>query len=75
MRALEPHRQGWHQRDIAAALGASKGAVSRWLTAARDDGPEALVSPSDRVRRETQADPRAGAPDPGLPLACYFANS
>ena len=44
MRALELHRQGWLQRDIAAALGASKGAVSQWLFAARDAGPEALVS-------------------------------
>lgn len=48
MRALELHRQGWLQRDIAAALGASKGAVSQWLTAARDAGPEALVSHMDR---------------------------
>lgn len=48
MRALELHRQGWKQRDIAAALGASKGAVSQWLAAARDAGPEALVSHTDR---------------------------
>lgn len=48
MRALELHRQGWLQRDIAAALGASKGAVSQWLTAARDAGPEALISHMDR---------------------------
>jgi transposase len=48
MRALGLHRQGWLQRDIAAALGASKGAVSQWLTAARDNGLEALVSHMDR---------------------------
>src|SRR5512143_72469 len=48
MRALELHRQGWKQRDIAAALGVSKGAVSQWLAAARDAGPEALVSHTDR---------------------------
>jgi len=48
MRALELHQQGWLQRDIAAALGASKGAVSQWLTAARDAGPKALVSHMDR---------------------------
>jgi transposase len=48
VRALALHRQGWFQRDIAAALGASKGAVSQWLTAARDAGPEALVSHRDR---------------------------
>ena len=39
-------QQGWKQRDIAAALGASEGAVSRWLAAARHGGPEALRSHS-----------------------------
>jgi transposase len=48
MRALELYRQGWRQCDIAAALGASKGAVSQWLASARDDGPEALASHTDR---------------------------
>ena len=42
MRALELHQQGWMQRDIAAALGATEGAVSQWLAAARRGGPEAL---------------------------------
>jgi len=46
MRALELARQGWKQRDIALALDASKSAVSRWLTAARRGGPEALRSHS-----------------------------
>jgi transposase len=44
MRALDLAQQGWKQRDIALALDASKGAVSRWLAAARRDGPEALFS-------------------------------
>src|SRR3954466_5720616 len=44
MRALDLARQGWKQRDIAVALDASKGAVSRWLAAARRGGPEALRS-------------------------------
>jgi len=44
MRALDLSRQGWKQRDIAAALDASEGAVSRWLAAARRGGPEALRS-------------------------------
>src|SRR3954454_11483286 len=48
MRALELNHQGWSQRLIAAALGATKGAVSQWLAAARDAGPEALVSHTDR---------------------------
>ncbi len=48
MRALGLHRQGRKRRDIAAALGASKGAVSPWLAAARCAGPEAPASLTDR---------------------------
>ena len=48
MRALELNRQGWSQHDIAAALGASKGAVSQWLAAARSGGPDALTSHTGR---------------------------
>jgi transposase len=44
MRARDLARQGWKQRDIAVALDASEGAVSRWLAAARRGGPEALRS-------------------------------
>src|SRR5512135_3774380 len=44
MRALDLEQQGWKQRDIAAALGATKGAVSQWLTAARHGGREALLA-------------------------------
>jgi transposase len=44
MRALELDQQGWKQRDIATALGATKGAVSQWLTAARHGGREALLT-------------------------------
>ena len=48
MRALELHQEGWSQRLIAAALGATEGAVSRWLAAARAGGREALASHTDR---------------------------
>jgi transposase len=48
MRALELHQQGWTQRGIAAALGATESAVSRWLAAARLRGREALSSHTDR---------------------------
>ena len=34
MRALELKHLGWKQRDIAAALGVTDGAVSQWLAAA-----------------------------------------
>src|SRR5512144_2338176 len=36
--------RGWMRRDIAVALDASEGAVSRWLAAARRGGPAALRS-------------------------------
>jgi transposase len=39
---LHLKQQGWRQRDIAEALGASEVSVSRWLARARDGGPEAL---------------------------------
>jgi transposase len=44
MRALDLAQQGWKQRDIAVALDASEGAVSRWLAAARRGGREVLRS-------------------------------
>lgn len=44
MRALDLARRGWKQRDIAVALDASEGAVSRWLATARRGGPDALRS-------------------------------
>jgi transposase len=43
-RALQLKQQGWYQRHIAAALGVSEDAVSRWLRRARDGGPDALRS-------------------------------
>src|SRR5438874_8286456 len=42
LRALQLKRQGWYQRDIAAALGVSEVTVSRWLARARQGGVEAL---------------------------------
>jgi transposase len=48
LRALELHQQGRAQRGIAAALGVTEGAVSRWLAAARQGGREALASHLDR---------------------------
>lgn len=44
MRAWELAQIGWKHRDIALALNASEGAVSRWLAAARHGGLEALRS-------------------------------
>ena len=42
MRAYELAQAGWTQKAIAAALGVSEGAVSKWLKRARDGGQEAL---------------------------------
>jgi transposase len=44
MRALDLACEGRKQREIAEALDVSKGAVSRWLAAARRGGPDALRS-------------------------------
>jgi transposase len=44
VRALQLKEQGWSQRQIAAALDASEGAVSQWLGLAESDGPEALLA-------------------------------
>lgn len=42
MRAWELHEQGWNQKDIAAALGVSQGAVSHWFKKAKTQGVQAL---------------------------------
>src|SRR5438034_6561969 len=44
MRALALKQQGWTQRAIAEALGVSEQAVSQWLAAVRQGGPQALRS-------------------------------
>jgi transposase len=52
-RAWELHQQGWKQRAIADALGVTQGAVSQWLTRAKEHGVEAL-----RRRKAPGAKPR-----------------
>jgi transposase len=42
MQALDLRHQGWKPRDIAIALGVTKGAVSQWLAAERAGGRDAL---------------------------------
>lgn len=42
MHAWHLKQQGWSQRQIAAALGVSEGAVSQWMQRARAGGSEAL---------------------------------
>jgi transposase len=42
LRAWELARQGWSQRQIAAALGVTHGAVGQWLSRAKRQGVQAL---------------------------------
>src|SRR5688572_15863032 len=42
LQAWHLKQQGWSQRQIAEALGVSEGAVSQWITRAREAGPGAL---------------------------------
>src|SRR5919199_6708392 len=42
LQAWHLKQQGWPQRQIAAALGVSAGAVSQWMTRARQGGTAAL---------------------------------
>jgi transposase len=41
-RAWELYQAGWWQKDIAVALGVSRGAVSQWIKRGREGGVEAL---------------------------------
>jgi transposase len=50
-------QRGWSQRQIAEALGVSEGAVSQWMTRAREVGPEALR------RRPAPGAPRRLSPE------------
>ena len=42
LRAWELHQQGWKQKDIAAALGVTPGAVSQWVTRGNAGGVPGL---------------------------------
>lgn len=44
LRAYDLHQKGWRSIDIARALDVSPGAISQWLSAARQHGPGALRS-------------------------------
>lgn len=57
LRAWELKQAGWKQRDIAAALGVTEGAVSQWISRAQADGVVTLK------RR------KAAGPTPRLPPA------
>ena len=63
MRAWELHEQGWKQKDIAAALGVSEGAVSQWFKKANAQGTEALRhQPAPGATPKLTAEQRAQLP-------------
>jgi transposase len=64
LQAWHLRQQGWAQRQIAAALGVSAGAVSQWMTRARQAGPEALRHrPSPGAPRRMSTEQLARLPD------------
>ena len=56
LRAWDLHQQGWTQTQIAAALGVTQGAVSRWIARATGGGIDAL-----HTRKPPGAVPRLSA--------------
>jgi transposase len=75
LRAWELYDQGWSQKQIAAALGVSKGAVSQWVARGKAGGVDALrnrprsgATPklSDEQRQQLPALLHRGAPAYGF---------
>lgn len=62
-RAWELQQQGWLQKDIATALGVTKGAVSQWLKRGREGGVAALAArPRPGARPRLSTEQRAQVP-------------
>jgi transposase len=63
-RAWQLKEQGWQQKDIAAALGVSEGAVSQWLKRGREQGVQALKAhPPKGVTPRLTAEQKAQIPE------------
>src|SRR6059058_4949783 len=63
MRAWKLKEQGWQQKDIAVALGVSKGAVSQWMKRGREGGVEALKAhPPTGVKPKLTLEQKAQLP-------------
>jgi transposase len=65
LRAWELFQQGWKVGQIAAALGITHGAVSHWLTRARQEG-EAALCDRPRPGRAPRLSPEQQAKVPAL---------
>ena len=64
LQAWHLKQQGWSQRQIAKALGVSAGAVSQWMSRAREGGPEALRHrPAPGAPRRLSAEQLARLPE------------
>ena len=62
-RAWDLKEQGWQQKDIAVALGVSKGAVSQWMKRGREGGRDALKAhPPQGVKPKLAVEQKAQIP-------------
>lgn len=59
-RAWSLYEEGWQQKEIAEALGVTRGAVCQWIGRGREGGIEALNTPNTKGRpaRLSEADRR-----------------
>jgi len=60
LRAWQLYQQGWKQKDIAQALGVTEGAVSQWMSRAKQAGALALrhqppPGPQPKLTQEQRA--------------------
>ena len=63
-RAWALHQAGWKQKDIAEALGVTKGAVSQWIKRGREGGEAALQDrPKPGAPRRLSTTERQQIPD------------
>ena len=64
LRAFELKLEGWKHKEIADALGVSKGAVSQWMKRAQQEGVEGLRhKPPPGLRPRLSAEQRARLPE------------
>jgi transposase len=62
LRCLDLYKKGWRQRDIAEALGVTKGAVSQWVKIFKDL-PEAEQAAALHIKKSTGRTPSIASED------------